>query len=104
MKGIYNTCAIDIQVNRQARVARIHFVGFFGTFSTSINEKILEAQIKEYNTKILTTPNTYDESQHNTNASPTAPQLPSLHHNHPLSLVPRNLALTNITSSRPNYI
>ena len=53
------------------------------------------------------TPNTYDESQHNTNASPRAPQLPSLHPNHPLSLVPRNfriLALTNITSSRPNYI
>ena len=28
LKGIYNTCAIHTQVNRQARVARIHFVGF----------------------------------------------------------------------------
>ena len=34
------------------------------------------------------------------------PQLPSLRHDHPLSLVPRTFrkfALTNITSSRPNY-
>ena len=104
LNGIYNTCAILTQVNRQARVARIHFAGFFGFFSTSVNEKLLDAQIKEYKTKLLTKPNTYDESQHNTNASPTALQIPSLHHNHPLSLVPRNFALTNITSSRPNYI
>ena len=83
------------------------FAGFFGIFSTSINKILLDAQIKEYNTKKSTTPNTYDESQQNTNASPTAPQLPSLNHNHPLYLVPRNfrkLALTNNTKSRPNYI
>ena len=79
----------------------------FRNFSTSINKILLDAQIKKNNTKISTTPNTYDESEPKTNASPTAPRLPSLHHNHPLSLIPRNfrnLALTNITSSRPNYI
>ena len=30
LKGIYNTCAIHTQVNRQASVARILFAGFFG--------------------------------------------------------------------------
>ena len=107
LRRIYNTCATHTQVDRQASVARILFAGFFGIISTSINKILLDAQIKEYNTKLSTKPNTYDESQHNTNASPTAPQLPSLHPNHPLSLVPRNfrnLALTKITSSRPNYI
>ena len=29
LKGIYNTCAIHTQVNRQASVARILFAGFF---------------------------------------------------------------------------
>ena len=107
LKGNYNTCAIHTQVNRQASVARLLFAGFFGSFSTSKNKTLLDAQIKEYNTKIPTKPNTYDESQNNTNVSPTAPQLPSLHHNRPLSLVSqnfRNLALTTTTSSRPNYI
>ena len=37
------------------------FAGFFGIFSTSINKILLDAQIKEYNTKLSTTPNTYDE-------------------------------------------
>ena len=72
-----------------------------------INKKILlDAQIKEYNTKISTTPNTYDKSQNIEIAIPTAPQLPNLNHNHSLSLVARNfrnLALTNIISSRPSY-
>ena len=90
LKGIYNTCAIHTHVNRQANVARILFAGFFGIFSTSINKQLLDAQIKEYITKKSTTPNAYDESQHQTNASSTAPQLPSLNHNHPLSLVPLN--------------
>ena len=38
---------------------------------------------------------------------PTAPQLPSLNRNHPLSLVQRNfrnLALVNIANSRPNHL
>ena len=90
-----------------ASVARILFAGFLGFFFTSKNKILSDAQIKEYNTKISITPNRFDESQHKTNASPKAPQLPSLHHNHPLSLVPRNfrsLTLTNFTSSRPNYI
>ena len=110
LKGIFNTWAIHTQLIRQASLARILFAGFFGIFSTSINEILLDAQIKEYKTKISTKPNTYDESQNKTNASPTAPQLPNLHHRHPLSLVLRsfrNLALTNTTkllSSRPNYI
>ena len=79
---------------------------FFGIFSTSKNKIFLDAQIKGYNTKLSATPNTYDKSQHNTNTLPTAPQLPSLNRNHPLSLVPRNfrnLAPVNIANSRPNH-
>ena len=45
-------------VNRQASVARIIFAGFFGIFSTSINEILPNAQIREYNTKLSATPNT----------------------------------------------
>ena len=101
LKGIYNTCAIHTQVNRQASVARMLFAGFFGIFSTSINKIILVAQTKEINTKISATPNTYDESTHHTNTLHTAPQLPSLNRKHPLSLVPRNfrnLALVKIAN------
>ena len=107
LKGVYNTCAIHTQVNRQASVARILFAGFFGILSTSINKIRLDAQIKKYNTKLSTTPNTYDEPHKNINTIHTAPQLPSLNCNHPLSLVPRkfrNLALVNIANSRPNHI
>ena len=43
------------QVNRQASVARILFARFFGIFSTSINKILLDAQIKEYKTKLSTT-------------------------------------------------
>ena len=32
LKGIYNTCAIHTQVNRQASVARILFAGFLEFF------------------------------------------------------------------------
>ena len=32
LKGVYNTCAIHIQVSKQASVARILFAGFFGIF------------------------------------------------------------------------
>ena len=87
LKGICNTCAIHTQVNRPARIL---FAGFFGIFSTSINKILLDAQIKEYNTKISTTPITYIDSQNNTCTTPTAPQLPNLHRNRPLSLLPRN--------------
>ena len=90
LKGIYNTFAIHTQVNRQASVARILFAGFFGIFSSSINKIIPDAQIKEYKTKLSINPNTYDDSNNNTNVLPTAPHLPNLHHNHPLSLVSRN--------------
>ena len=47
LKGIYNTCAIHTQVNRQASVARILFAGFFGIFSSSINKTLLDALIKK---------------------------------------------------------
>ena len=107
LKGIYNTCAIHTQVNRQASLARILFAGFYGIFSTSIIKIILDAQIKEYKTKLSTKPNTYDESQNNTYVTPTAPQSPNLRHNFPLSLVSRNfrnLALTNPVNLRLNYI
>ena len=62
-------------------------------------------QIKEYNTKISTRPNTYDEEHNNVDKTPTAPQIPTLPQNHPLSLVPRNfrnLAITNNPNFRPN--
>ena len=81
LKGIYNTCAIHTQVNRQASVARILFAGFFGIFSSSINKILLDAQIKEYNTKIATRQNTYDEEHNNMEVTLTAPQLPPLPHN-----------------------
>ena len=105
LKGIYNTCAIHTQVNRQASVARKLFAGFFGIFSSSINKILLEAQIKKYNTKKSTRQNTYDEDHNNIEITTTAPQLPPLPQNHPLSLVPRkfrNLAITNNPNSRPN--
>ena len=105
LKGIYNTCAIHTQVNRQASVARILFAGFFGIFSSSINKILLDAQIKEYNTKISTRPNTYNEEHNNVDTTPTAPQIPTLPQNHPLSLVPRsfrNLAITNNPNFTPN--
>ena len=104
-KGIYNTCAIHTQVNRQASVARILFAGFFGIYSSSISKILLDAQIKEYNTKISTRQNTYDEEHNNIEVTPTASQLPPLPQNQPLSLVPhnfRNLAITNNPNSRPN--
>ena len=106
LKGIYNTCPIHTQVNKQASKARILFAGLFGKFSTSINKNILDTQIKEYNTKLSTTPNTYDKSQNDTNTTPTAPQLQNLNDNHPLTMVPqnfRNIALTNLITSRSNY-
>ena len=104
VKGIFNKCAIHTQVNRQANVARILFAGFFGTFSSSINKILLDAQIKEYNTKLSTSPNAYDDSNNNTNTLPTAPHLPN---NHPLSLVSRNfrnLAITSPPKLRPSHI
>ena len=82
LKEIYNTCAIHKLVNKQASVARILVAGFFGIFSTSKNKILLDAQIKEYKTKLSTTPNTYDDYQNSPNTTPTAPQLQSLNHNH----------------------
>ena len=46
LKEIYNTCAINTQVNRHASVTRILFTRFFGIFSTSIKKILLDAQIK----------------------------------------------------------
>ena len=106
LKGIYNTCAIHTQVNRQASVARILFAGFFGIFSTSINKILLDAQIKENNTKLSTAPNTYDESRNDPNTTLIAPKLQNLNHNYPLSLVPRSfrkIALTDLITSRSIY-
>ena len=73
LKGIYKTCAIHTRVNRQASVARKCFAGFFGIFSSSINKILLDAQIKEYNTKLAARPNTYDEEHNNVDTAPTAP-------------------------------
>ena len=95
----------DHNVNRQASVARILFAGFFGIFSSSINKILLDVQIKEYNTKLSTRPNTYDKEHNNVDTTPTAPQIPTLPQNHLLSLVPRNfrkLAITNNPNFRPN--
>ena len=102
LKGIYTTCAIHTQVNRQVSVARILFAGFFGIFSSSINKILLDAKIKEYNTKLAARPNTYDEEHNNVGTAPTAPQIPALPQNHPLSIVlrkSRHLAITN----NPNF-
>ena len=66
---------------------------------------LLDAQIKEYKTKISTRQNTYDEEHNNIEITPTAPQLPFLPQNHSLSLFFsnfRNLAITNNPNSRPN--
>ena len=104
LEGIYNTCAIHTQVNRQAIVARILFAGLFGIFSSSINKILLDGQIKEHNTKISTRPNTYDEEHNNADTTPTAPQIPTLPQNHPLSKIPRNfrkLAIINNPNFRP---
>ena len=88
LKGIYKTCALHTQVNKQAIVARILFAGFFGIFSTSINKTLLDAQISEYNRKLSTTPNSCDTLQDNIHPIPTAP--PQSHHlHHPLFLVLR---------------
>ena len=105
LKRIYNTCAIHTQVNQQASVALI-VAGFFGIFSASISKILLDAQIKEYNTKLSATLNTYDESRNDTTTTPTAPQLQNLNHNNHLSLVPRmfrNIAITDLITSRSNY-
>ena len=107
LKETYTTCAIHTQVNRQASVARILLAGFFGIFPSSINKILLDAQIKDYNTKLSTSPNTYNDSNNNTNTLPTATHLPNLHHDHPLSLVSRNfrnLAITNPPNLRPSHI
>ena len=61
LKGVYNTCAIQTHEDKQANVARILFAGLFGIFSRSLNKILLDAQIKEYNTTLSTTANTYDE-------------------------------------------
>ena len=39
LKGIYNTCGIHTQVNKEASVARILFAGLFGKFSTKKKTK-----------------------------------------------------------------
>ena len=59
--------------NKQASVARILLAGFFVIFSTSTNKIFLDAQISEYNKKLSTTSNTYDDSQDKTATTPTAP-------------------------------
>ena len=62
--------------------------------------------MKECNTKLSRAPNTYDKSRNDTNTTPTATQLQNLNHNHPLSIVPqnfRNIALTDLITSRSNY-
>ena len=76
-------------------------------FLSSINKILLDAEIKEYNTNLSTNPKTYDESNKNIYTLPTAPHLPNLHHNHPLSLVSRNfrnLAITNPPNLRPSHM
>ena len=50
------------QTNKQASVSRILFDGFFVIFPTSINKILLDAQIKEYNTKLSTTRMTNHET------------------------------------------
>ena len=74
LKGIYNTCAIHTQVNRQANVARILFAGFFGIFSSSINiQHIMTHHSQDDNTyeQIIEQPHTTAfQSQNNHFFSP----------------------------------
>ena len=68
-------------------------------------QNALRCTIKECNTKLSTRPNTYDEEHRNTNMTPTAPKLPALPQNLPLSLFSRNfrnLAITKPPNFRPN--
>ena len=65
-----------------------------GILSTSINKILLEAQIKEYNTKLSTTRNTYDESRNNKNITHTSPQLQNVNHN---KLTKRNFQEMSLT-------
>ena len=90
LKGIYNTCAIHTQLNKQASVACIFFAGFFEMFSNSINKNLLDSQISEHNKKLANTLIAYYTSQDETSPTPTAPQLHNLYNNHPFSLAPRN--------------
>ena len=89
--------------NKPTGKRRTHlFAGFFGIFSSSKNKILLDAQIKEYNTKLSTRPNTYDEEHSNTNRTPTAPHVPNIPQNYSLSLISRNfrnLAITNPQTS-----
>ena len=66
----------------------------FGIFSSSINKILLDAQIKEYNTKLSKNPNTCDDSNNKRHALLTVPHLPN---NHPLSLVSQNFLNLAIT-------
>ena len=88
LEGIYITCAIHTQVYRQASIAGILFGGIFVIISTSINKKLLDAQIKECKKNFSIKPNAYDNPQDITNTILTATShLHSLHNNHPLTLV-----------------
>ena len=51
----------------------------FGTFSSSINKILLDAQIKEYYTEKSTRQNTYDEEHNNIEITPTAPHCHPYH-------------------------
>ena len=97
----------NTHTSKQTSKRSMHiFAGFFGLFSKSLIKILLDGQIKEYNSKLSTTPNIYEDSQNKTNTTSAALQLQSLNHNHPLSLLPQNfrtIALTDLISSRPNY-
>ena len=79
----------------------------FWNILSSINKILLDAQTKDYNTKLAARPNTYDEEHKNVDPTPTATPIQALPQNHPLSLVPRNsrhLAITNDPNFRPKSI
>ena len=104
LKGIYNTCAIHTS-KQTSKCSTYTICRIFGLFSSSINKILLDAQIKEYNTKISTRPKTYNEEHNYVDTTPTALQIPTLPQNHPLSLVPRNfrnIAITHNPNSRQN--
>ena len=97
LKGIYNTCTILTQLNKQASVPRILFAELFGILSTSINKIRLDYQLHPMYMIIHKTKK---------NTTPAAPQIHTLHNNYPLSLVPRNyrnIALTEHISTSHSY-
>ena len=101
LKGIYNTCA-----SKQTSNCSTYTIGrIIWNFFIINKQNTFRCTNKRIQYKISTRPNTYNDEHNNVDTTPTAPQIPTLPQNHPLSLVPRNfrnLAITYNPNFRPN--